>query len=93
MGDRRVVIYEEERSDDGPHWTLEIERSSSGNPDGLITIRTEAHDPAMRHIRSMNHELTIVVRDIDHILQPIIDWAIDRRKQNMIHYGSERYGF
>lgn len=85
MGDRRIVTYEEPRNEFGPYWTLEIERSSSGDPTLLVTIRSKMFSSLDSRF---NREMTIVVEDADEVLAPALSWARDRRKAR----DWERYG-
>lgn len=75
MANRILVAYEEERNEDGPHWTLEVQRSAVGQPGLLFTIREKMHDPRYAHL---NREMTVVVSDGWAVVEPIIDWLEGR---------------
>lgn len=70
MADRTLVLYEEPRNPEGPHWTLAIERSAAGQPGGIITI-AEKFEPGMP---LADREMTVVLDDLRR-LQPALDWA------------------
>lgn len=74
MADRTLVKYTEVRNPDGPYWTLTVERSAAGSPAVLITIKTETASLDDRHIKALNHEMTIVVDDVEKIIGPLIEW-------------------
>lgn len=69
MSDRVLVKYEEDRLPDGPHWGLEIQRSSAGQPGLLFTITFDSVDGTLPH-----QEMTVVVRDGNALLAPILEW-------------------
>lgn len=71
MANRVLVEYEEERLPEGPHWTLEVQRSSAGQPGLLFTIREEMHDPKYSHL---DREMTVVVTDGWKVIDPIRRW-------------------
>lgn len=77
MSDRTLVRYLEPRNDEGPYWTLTIERSAAGQPALLFTIKTQTFSDAHRHIESLNHEMTIVVEDGNELLAPVLEWLND----------------
>lgn len=70
MADRTILDYEELRLEYGPHWSLNIERSSSGEPTILMTITHMAHDGKAYPTEQM----TIVVEDAPTVLAPLIKW-------------------
>lgn len=70
MGDRTLVLYEEERNAEGPYWRMRIERSSAGQPGLLFTI---SHDP-LHEGMYRREELTIVVNDGNALLAPVLEW-------------------
>lgn len=72
MADRTLVLYEEERNEFGPYWRLRIDRSAAGQPGLLFTISTEMYD-AERY-PNLSQELTIVVKDGNALLAPVIEW-------------------
>lgn len=74
MSDRNLVHYEEERLEHGPHWTLDIDRSSAGQPGLLITIRSKMHDPKYSGHPELEREMTIVVEDGNALLGPVLEW-------------------
>lgn len=78
MADRRIVVYEEERNEHGPHWTLTVERSSSGDPCLFFIIKEEMHDPKYAHL---NREMCVVVEDADKVLAPAMEWLKTRRAE------------
>lgn len=71
MSDRSLAHYEEERLEHGPIWTLDIHRSSAGQPGLFFTIRCEMYDTKYAHL---NQELTIVVEDGNALLAPVLEW-------------------
>ena len=71
MSNRTLVHYEEERNPEGPYWTLEIQRSSAGQPGLLFTIRSEMFD---RRLAKLDREMTIVVNDGSALLAPVLEW-------------------
>lgn len=76
VSDRTITKYTEERLDEGPYWTLSIERSASGRPDVLVTIRHESFDGALEP-----REMTVVVNDADRVFAPTVEWAAQRRAE------------
>lgn len=76
VSDRTLIKYTEERLPNGPYWTLNVERSASGKPDVLVTIRHESYDGTLEP-----REMTVVVNDADRIFQVIADWAAQRRAE------------
>ena len=74
MADRNLVHYEEERNSEGPYWTLDIERSAAGQPGLLFTIESKAFSESDRHIEALNRQMTIVVRDGNALLAPVLEW-------------------
>lgn len=75
MSNRNLVTYlEKDLSDDPSAVTLEVERSASGQPCLLFTIKYEN-----KHA-SEEREMTIVVEDADQILEPALAWARHRRE-------------
>lgn len=77
MADRTILKYTEDRLPEGPYWTLNVERSASGKPDVLVTIRHESFDGTLEP-----REMTVVVKDADQNLAPIVEWAKQRRAEN-----------
>lgn len=77
VADRTILQYTEDRLAEGPYWTLNVERSASGKPDVLVTIRHESFDGTMEP-----EEMTVVVKDADKVFGPIVDWAAQRREEN-----------
>lgn len=77
MADRTILKYTEDRLPEGPYWTLNVERSASGRPDVLVTIRHESFDGTMEP-----REMTVVLADADVFLEPIVAWAEQRRAEN-----------
>lgn len=77
MSDRTLVHYLEPRNDEGPYWSLTIERSAAGQPGLFFTIKTQTFSDADRHIASLNHEMTIVVEDGNELLAPVLEWLND----------------
>jgi hypothetical protein len=75
VSDRSILKYTEERLPHGPYWTLNIERSASGRPDVLVTIRHEDAD------QTTQQQMTIVVTDADKVFGEIVDWAKRRRAE------------
>lgn len=69
MSDRNLVTYVEPREDDGPFWILEIDRSASGRPGLLFTIRHEYFDSDLGP-----RELTVVVEDGSKLLEAVNLW-------------------
>lgn len=69
MSDRTLVDYKEDRLPDGPHWGLEIQRSANGQPGLLFTITYDSFDGTLPH-----REMTIVVKDGNALLAPVIEW-------------------
>lgn len=76
MADRNIVTYEEDRNDDGPHWTLEIDRSAAGQPGLFFTIKTEMHSARDKMIEPLNRELTVVAKDGVALLAPVLQWLL-----------------
>lgn len=76
VSNRTIATYTEERLPNGPYWTLKVERSASGRPDALLTIRHESFDGTMEP-----REMMILVADADFILAPIVEWAAQRRAE------------
>lgn len=74
MADRNLVHYEEERNPEGPYWTLDIDRSAAGQPGLFFTIESKTFSEADRHIESLNQRMTIVVKDGDALLRPVLEW-------------------
>ena len=70
MADRTLVLYEEPRNPEGPHWTLAVERSAAGRPGGMLTI-AEKFEPGAP-IR--DREMTVVLDDLRR-LAPAVEWA------------------
>lgn len=77
MADRTILKYTEERLAEGPYWTLNVERSASGKPDVLVTVRHESFDGTMDP-----REMTVVVKDADKVFGGIVAWAEQRRAEN-----------
>lgn len=75
MADRVLVKYEEERREGGPHWTLEVQRSSAGQPGLLFTIRCEMDDPKYHHL---DREMTVLVTNGWGVIAPIVRWLEER---------------
>lgn len=84
MADRTLVQYLEKRNEDGPYWTLEIQRSASGAPTLIFKIESRSFDGSNRE------EKTIVVEDADKVLGPAIDWCQQRRRSNDSHVVHEQ---
>lgn len=74
MGNRTLVTYEEARLPEGPHWTLEIDRSANGAPGLIFTINTKTYREEDRHIESLNREMSVFVEDARDLLGPINEW-------------------
>jgi hypothetical protein len=72
MADRNLVTYTEERTWDGPYFTLEIDRSSAGVPSLMFTIRHQEYDKTGKKPESKS--LSVVVRDGDELLGPVVAW-------------------
>jgi hypothetical protein len=77
VADRTILKYTEDRLPEGPYWTLNIERSASGKPDVLVTIRHESFDGTLEP-----REMTVVVKDADLVFDNVVWWAKQRRAEN-----------
>lgn len=73
---RTIIKYTEERLPTGPYWTLNVERSASGTPGVLVTIRHESFDGTLEP-----REMTVFVSDADLIFGHVVDWAKQRRAE------------
>ena len=69
MADRTLVKYEESRLDDGPYWTLRIERSSSGKPGLFFIICHKSFDDSYQP-----EELSVFIADGRKLLEPVLKW-------------------
>jgi hypothetical protein len=73
MADHTLVLYEEPRNEEGPYWTLRIERAAS-RPGLFFTIECKMFDPAYA---SLNQKMVIVVDDGRALLAPVMEWLND----------------
>ena len=72
MADRTLVKYEEPRLDDGPYWTLRIERSSGGKPGLFFVIRHKSFGDSYQP-----EELSVFVDDGKKLLEPVLKWLCE----------------
>jgi hypothetical protein len=66
---RTLVVYEEERKQDGPRWTLSIDRAAEGAPGLIFTIQYAACNETKAQM-----ETTVVVKNGRALLAPVVDW-------------------
>ena len=71
MADRNLVKYEEERNPEGPYWSLEIDRSSAGQPGLLFSIKHQMFG------KEEVAEQTVFVKDGNALLAPVLKWLKD----------------
>jgi hypothetical protein len=76
MSSRTLVTYEEPRNPEGPFWTLEVQRSASGLPTLLLTIKSKSIDG------DREEETTIIVENADEVLAPAMDYLAQLRRQS-----------
>ena len=69
MADRTLVTYQESRLDDGPYWTLSIERSAGGTPGLFFVIRHKSFGDSYQA-----EELSVFVDDGKKLLEPVLKW-------------------
>jgi hypothetical protein len=72
MSDRVLSSYMEERNPEGPYWSIEAERSASGEPTVLFTIHFRGFDDTLA-----DDQMTVVVHDVHEFLAPINQWLRD----------------
>lgn len=77
MANRKLISYTEDRLPHGPFWILEVDRSASGEPTLLITIKERQYD---RNYAHLDREMTIVVGNADEVLAPAMEWLAERRE-------------
>lgn len=68
MADRSLYTVVEDRLYNGPHFRLRVERSAAGQPGLVVTIEHTDEDD------DMINQLTVVVKDAEEMLVPIIAW-------------------
>ena len=69
MPNRNLSTYVETRHDEGPYWLIEADRSASGEPTVLFTIKYRSYDGPLK-----SRETTIVVENAAEFLAPINAW-------------------
>jgi hypothetical protein len=70
MADRTLSTFEEPRNEFGPRWTITADRSASGQPGVLFTIRHEPNQEGAYPVE----EMTVVVADANEFLAPVLEW-------------------
>lgn len=86
MGDRTLARYEEPRNEEGPHWSLEIDRSAAGAPGLLFTIHNDPFEGSPLKAEQM----TVVVEDGRSLLAPVNAW-LEGRAPVITLCGSSRF--